>query len=203
MLRWIILIELVALGAVCGLAVYRRFGSADEGGGAKLPFAVRWTDEPLPARLSAPSIKVCKSGHVLTVFDGDRAVKSYRAAIGGGRADKAREGDRCTPEGEFHVCVKNPRSKYVLSLGLSYPNAEDAARGLSDGLIDQADHDRIVRAIRARACPPWDTPLGGEIMIHGCGAGRDWTLGCVALEDDHIRELYPAIPLRTAVTIYP
>jgi lipoprotein-anchoring transpeptidase ErfK/SrfK len=40
-------------------------------------------------------------------------------------------------------------------------------------------------------------------MIHGCGAGRDWTLGCLAMEDDDIRELYPAIPLGTPVTIRP
>ena len=40
-------------------------------------------------------------------------------------------------------------------------------------------------------------------MIHGCGAGRDWTLGCVALDDEDIRELYPAIPLGTEVEIRP
>jgi hypothetical protein len=203
MLRWIIVIELLALVGIGSLVAYRWFAPSGGGSdGPKVPFAVRWTDEAL-GPITKASIRICKSAHVMTVFDGDRAVKSYRAAVGGGRQDKTREGDRCTPEGRFHVCSRNPRSKYVLSLGLSYPNAEDAARGLRDGLIDQPAHDRIVRAIRSGACPPWDTPLGGEIMIHGCGAGRDWTLGCVALDDDDIRELYPAIPLRTPVTIHP
>lgn len=153
--------------------------------------------------LSRPRLLIEKSLHRLTVYDGDVATKSYRCAIGGGKGDKVREGDRCTPEGRFYVCVRNPQSKYVLSLGLSYPNEEDAERGLRDGLIRRAEHDEIRRAIRDRRQPPWDTTLGGEIMIHGCGAGRDWTLGCVALDDEDIRELYPAIPLGTEVEIRP
>ncbi|HUS93395.1 MAG TPA: L,D-transpeptidase [Phycisphaerae bacterium] len=40
-------------------------------------------------------------------------------------------------------------------------------------------------------------------MIHGCRADRDWTLGCIALDDDDIREVYPALPLGTPVTILP
>jgi len=157
---------------------------------------------PLPV-LRRPRIVVEKTAHRLTVYDDGRAVKSYRAAIGGGKGDKVREGDRCTPVGTFAVCVKNPRSKYVLSLGLTYPNEEDAARGLADGLITRAQHDAIVYAVRRGAQPPWNTPLGGEIMIHGDGAGRDWTLGCIALYDDDIRELYPAIPVGTVVEIRP
>ena len=157
---------------------------------------------PLPA-LRRPRVVVEKTAHRLTVYEGGRAVKSYRAAIGGGKGDKVREGDRCTPVGEFAVCVKNPTSKYVLSLGLTYPNEEDAARGLTDGLIDRAQHDAIVTAIRRGVQPPWNTLLGGEIMIHGDGSGRDWTLGCIALDDDDIRELYPAIPVGTVVEIRP
>ena len=162
-----------------------------------------------PTGLVAPSILVEKSAHRLTLLDQGRAVKVYRAAVGGGKGDKVREGDRCTPEGQFCVCYKNPQSKYVLSMGLNYPNEEDAHRGLRDGLIDRAQYDAIVTANRTRSVDPnlweklWKTPLGGEIMIHGSGAGRDWTLGCVALADDDIRELYGLIPLGTAVEIKP
>jgi lipoprotein-anchoring transpeptidase ErfK/SrfK len=153
--------------------------------------------------LRQPRILVEKSLHRVTVFDGDRVVRVYRAAVGGGKGDKTREGDRCTPEGDFYVCLKNPQSKYVLSLGLSYPNRPHAQRGLRDGLITQQQYDSIIAAIDAGEMPDWYTPLGGEIMIHGCGAGRDWTAGCVALDDDAIRELYPAVPLRTPVRIIP
>jgi len=154
-------------------------------------------------RLTAPRIALEKSARRLTVYDGDKAVKIYRVALGPSRGDKAREGDKRTPEGEFYVCLKNPRSRFTLSLGLSYPNIEDARRGLHDGLINQAQHDQIVEAIERRGTPPWKTALGGEIMIHGCGNRWDWTLGCIALNDDDVRELYRAIPVGTPVTILP
>jgi murein L,D-transpeptidase YafK len=159
-------------------------------------------DRPLSA-LRNPRIVVEKSRRRLSVYDGDRLVKQYIVATGGGRGDKAVEGDRCTPEGRFYVCNKNPRSQYVLALGLSYPNREDAARGLRDGLIDRKQHRLIVEAIRDRRRPPWNTPLGGEIMIHGRRDGREDTLGCIALDDDAIRELYPRVDVGTLVRIVP
>ncbi len=153
--------------------------------------------------LHNPRIVVEKSKHLLTVFEDGRLVKSYAVIIGSGKGDKVREGDRCTPEGEFYVCVKNSQSKYVLSLGLSYPNEEDAQRGLRDGLINQLQHDEIVKAIAAKQQPNWYTPLGGEIMIHGCAEGRDATAGCVAMTNDDIRELFSLIPMDARVTILP
>ena len=158
--------------------------------------------KPLPS-LHAPSVKISKSTFRLTVYQGGSAVKTYRVAIGGGKGDKVREGDRCTPEGEFIICMKNPQSKYVLALGLSYPNIEDAERGLRSGLINRGQYRAIVEAIRDGRQPPWDTPLGGEIMIHGKRGSRDKTKGCIALDDHEIRELYSALPVGTPVTIAP
>jgi lipoprotein-anchoring transpeptidase ErfK/SrfK len=203
-MTWIVLGEIAAV-LIVGWLVVRKLVGPDSSSG---PAAQPKPDDPAPRNvplgaLTSPSILVEKSSHRLTVLDAGRPVKTYRCAVGGGRGDKTREGDRCTPEGRFYVCVKNPHSKYVLSLGLSYPNEEDAARGLRDGLIGRAEHDRIVRSVQRRGVPPWKTALGGEIMIHGNGAGRDWTLGCVAMEDADIRELYPAIPVGTEVEIRP
>ena len=80
-----------------------------------------------------------------------------------------------------------------MSLGLSYPNVEDAERGLRDGLISRAQHDAIVKAIKRKPTPPQNTTLGGDIYIHGNGASSDWTWGCVALENEDIRELFDAV----------
>ncbi len=166
------------------------------------PFDVYWSDRPL-GELSHPAIKICKSTGVMTVFDGDEAVKSYRMISGAAAGDKEKEGDKRTPEGVFHVVVRNPESKYVLSLGLDYPNAEDADRGFKAGLIDLKQHDAIITAITRCHQPPWNTRLGGEIMIHGAKGDRPGTLGCVAMDDNAIRELYPRIPLGTVVEILP
>jgi lipoprotein-anchoring transpeptidase ErfK/SrfK len=153
--------------------------------------------------LRSPAILVEKSKQRLTVFDGGRIVKRYPASTGRDAGDKMREGDYRTPEGEFYVCVRNAKSKYTRALGLSYPNASNALRGLREGLITQQDHDRIVQAIRRRRQPPWNTPLGGQIMIHGDRRGGRTTQGCIALEDGDILELFPRIPLGTRVMITP
>jgi murein L,D-transpeptidase YafK len=99
--------------------------------------------------------------------------------------------------------MKNDRSSFYLSLGLTYPNEEDAARGLDAGLITRAQHRRIVGAVRAGRCPPWKTALGGEIFIHGGGTASDWTAGCVALENPEIKELFDSVPAGTPVRILP
>lgn len=153
--------------------------------------------------LTRPAILIDKSSRLLAVYDGGQLVKVYPAAVGARPGDKLREGDRRTPEGEFFVCVKNPVSKYTLALGLSYPAEEDAARGLREGLISPSEHRRIEAELRAGRRPPWDTALGGEIMIHGDRRGGRDTLGCIALEDADIRELYPQIPIGTRVVIRP
>jgi murein L,D-transpeptidase YafK len=131
-------------------------------------------------------------------------VRTYRVGLGFNPvADKQREGDGATPEGEFYVFVKNNKSAYYLSLGISYPNAEDADRGLRDGLINKDQHAAILEAIRKKKAPPQYTKLGGLIYIHGNGSRSDWTWGCVALENNEMKELYDAVTVGTPVTIKP
>jgi murein L,D-transpeptidase YafK len=117
-------------------------------------------------------------------------------------ADKALEGDGATPLGDFFICAKNPRSRYCLSLCISYPNAEHAQRGLRDGLIDVREHAQILAAISARRMPPQHTRLGGEIYIHG-SVTEDWTRGCIALDNEAIKDLYSRVQLGTPVVIRP
>ena len=59
----------------------------------------------------------------------------------------------------------------------------------------------ITRALRVKKGPPQNTLLGGDIYIHGRGAGSDWTWGCVALDDKDIRELFDVVPIGTPVKI--
>jgi lipoprotein-anchoring transpeptidase ErfK/SrfK len=158
--------------------------------------------EPLKLPLVNPRIRISKGARRLELYSDGRLVRAYRVALGRSPVeDKERAGDYRTPEGEFYVCVKNAASKFYLSLGLSYPSKESAARGLRAGLIMRGEHARIVRALDAGLRPPWDTALGGEIFIHGGGTASDWTWGCVALDDADIRELFDAVPKGTKVVI--
>jgi murein L,D-transpeptidase YafK len=138
----------------------------------------------------------------------DGTERSYAVALGKNwAADKAIEGDHATPLGEFYVCAKNPRSKFLLSLCISYPNAEDAARGLTAGLITAVEHAQIIEAIRLGKVPPQHTKLGGEIYIHGrpanpsAGGEKDWTRGCIALGNADMQEVYQLTTVGTPVVI--
>lgn len=161
-------------------------------------------DRPLE-RLDRPRVLVEKGKLRLTVFEDDRPVKRYVAAVGEAPGDKNLEGDMRTPEGTFYVCIrKNGRqTPYHRSIGLSYPNIEDAERGLRDGLISQREYDRIAYAIRNKQRPPWNTALGGAIMIHGKRDGRTGTQGCIAVDDAESEELFKVLPLGTPVQIVP
>lgn len=172
--------------------------------GATAAVRAFWLREPLPHPLRNPEIQVFKAKRQLVLRADGRVVRTYRIGLGLQPVGlKRRQGDRRTPEGKYVICNKNPRSRFYLSLQINYPNEEDAARGLADRLITTGQHERIVLASRRRRIPPAETPLGGEIFIHGHGAEADWTWGCIALDDPDVKELFDAIPVGTPVLIYP
>ena len=149
-----------------------------------------------------------KAARMLHLYVGTCLERSYPVALGRNwAADKAMEGDEATPVGEFYICSKNPRSKFFLSMCLSYPNAEDAERGLATGLVSPEEHGDILAALREKRLPPQHTRLGGEIYIHGqdpsprLGAPKDWTRGCIALDNGAMQHLYDRIALGTLVLI--
>jgi murein L,D-transpeptidase YafK len=74
---------------------------------------------------------------------------------------KRREGDGQIPEGCYQVVVFNPKSNFHLSMGLDYPNAAD---------LVHSDKEKP----------------GFDIYIHG----SDKSIGCLAIGDDMIEELY-------------
>jgi murein L,D-transpeptidase YafK len=153
-------------------------------------------------------IVVAKQARTLSLLREDRVERNYPIVLGrNSAADKSVEGDHATPLGEFYICAKNPRSKYFLSLCISYPNAEDADRGLAADLIAAEEYAQILEAIRAKRMPPQHTRLGGEIYIHGRGSAKrgigelDWTRGCIALDDADMQHLYDHVALGTPVSI--
>jgi murein L,D-transpeptidase YafK len=182
-------------------------------GGSQVDSATRLFAEPnaisaqratLKLPLAKPKIVVKKARRELLLYSHDKLVRTYHVGLGlSPVGDKVRAGDRRTPEGNFYIFTKNDKSAFYLSLGLGYPNVPHAERGLRDGLINRSQYEAIMRALKAGKAPPQNTRLGGDIYIHGNGAGRDWTWGCVALENEDIRELFDAVSVGTPVTIDP
>jgi len=160
-------------------------------------------NEPFPV-LKNPLIVVRKKERKLYLYDEEKLVKTYDIALGFAPVgDKKRQGDGKTPEGEFYIFTKNPKSNYYLSLGVSYPSIDDAERGLREKIILKNERDSIVKAISEKKMPLQNTKLGGEIYIHGGGAANDWTLGCVALANEDVKELFDALKVTTKVRIEP
>ena len=153
--------------------------------------------------MSARRLVITKHSKTLIVFDGEEEVLRIPVVTGKNSADKQREGDLATPEGEFYICYKNPESNYHRFLGLSYPNVEDAERGLRDKLISRAEYQQIRDAIAGRKCPPWKTSLGGEVGLHGPCPNITWTHGCVAMDVEQIGRLYDLLDIGDEVTILP
>lgn len=134
-------------------------------------------------------ILIEKSARRLTVFRGQRALRSYRIALGFSPAgDKLKLGDGRTPEGRFRINRRNDASAFHLSLGLDYPQAEDIARAKAIGYSP-----------------------GGDIFIHGqpnayfgrATLRKDWTAGCIAIADGEIEELWRITRIGTEVEIWP
>ena len=131
----------------------------------------------------ADFVEVDKSERELRLLRDGEVLKTYRISLGfAPEGDKRQEGDGKTPEGRYRLDYRNPQSRFHLSLHINYPSAADRAEA------------------KARGVSP-----GGEIFIHGAsrrGAG-DWTLGCIAVINEEIEEIWSLVPNGTVIEIRP
>lgn len=143
------------------------------------------------APVYADSLVLDKSLRRLTLFARGVQVRQYAVALGRNPVgDKRVRGDGRTPEGLFYIEGRNPRSRYHLSLRISYPDAKHVAIARRRGVS-----------------------AGGDIMIHGLPPAfasvgalhrqQDWTEGCVAVTNEEIEEIWRAVPNGARVLIRP
>ena len=127
----------------------------------------------------------------MLLLSGGKVIRTYKVALGKNPVGpKERQGDGKTPEGDYFISGRNRASSYHRSLAISYPNRTDRAR-----------------AKKLHVDP------GGDIAIHGLPNGRgwigaahrlaDWTLGCIAVTDEEIEEIWRLVPNGTPVRINP
>lgn len=135
---------------------------------------------------------------------GGKLEKNLRSGLGfAPSGTKEKQGDGKTPEGVFYVANLLPDSSYHRAFLFSYPTKADAARGVASGLITPAEHDQITQAQDACQAPPQETGLGGDVEIHGDGSSKDWTVGCVALENDDVDRLWGELHLGASLVVLP
>ncbi|UXU76039.1 MULTISPECIES: L,D-transpeptidase family protein [unclassified Paracoccus (in: a-proteobacteria)] len=134
-------------------------------------------------------VVVKKGERRMYLLSGRQVLKSYDIGLGTDpNGPKRFEGDGRTPEGMYFIDRKNPASRYHLSVGISYPSAQDVAQAAMMGLRP-----------------------GGDIMIHGLGPEgrklvqqrRDWTAGCIAVTDEEMEEIFAMLQPGVPIFIYP
>ncbi|MEO7933621.1 MAG: L,D-transpeptidase family protein [Chthoniobacterales bacterium] len=139
----------------------------------------------------ADHILVEKAKRTLSLMRGGKVLKTYQVALGPNPVGpKEKEGDGKTPEGVYRIDWRNPQSQYHLSLHISYPDEKDVTRAKKQGVSP-----------------------GGDIMIHGLPNGMgalgaahrltNWTVGCIAVTNEEIQEIWNAVPDGTSIEIRP
>ena len=137
------------------------------------------------------SIVVYKSKREMLVYSNGELQKTYKISLGRQPiGHKKFEGDKKTPEGIYSINDKNPHSGYHKNLGISYPDKEDLEKARQLG-----------------------KSAGGDIKIHGLKNGIgligkfhrwfDWSLGCIAVTNKEVDELYRAVKIGTPIEIKP
>ena len=150
-----------------------------------------YPESSIPDNVTIDKLVVIKSLRQLIAYSHGQIIKTYKISIGRNPVgQKEFEGDKKTPEGIYTINDKNPKSGYHKSLGISYPNQSDIV---------------IAGKIGRKT--------GGDIKIHGLRNGLsiigkfhrlfDWTLGCIALTNPEIDQLYEHTTIGTIIEIKP
>lgn len=116
--------------------------------------------------------------------------------------------DDSTPIGEFRIDNISMKTMYGPFFGINYPTEKHARIALDNGKISREAYLAIFNAESQGRPPPYTTPLGGMIGIHGIGAGNleihrkfNWTRGCVALDNQQIDALSRWVKIGMKVVI--
>lgn len=138
-------------------------------------------------------VVVKKSERKLELHSRGRPVREYRVALGGSPVGhKYREGDERTPVGEYVLNWRKPNSNFYKAIHISYPNEQDRLNSRRLGYNP-----------------------GGNILLHGLPnyiqsdsmrrqyANRDWTKGCIAVQNHEMDEIWELVPEGTPIRILP
>lgn len=162
---------------------------------ATLVFGIVTTSFAPPEQTSNYRIVIDKSDYELQVFDEEGWVATYPVVFGNNdQGDKLVQGDRKTPEGSFKIIAMRNHAKWCRFMALDYPTK--ASRELFE-------------ARKKAGKIPAKAKLGGDVGIHGTWPHDDylidnytnWTLGCIALKNDDLIDLYETVTVGTKVEI--
>jgi murein L,D-transpeptidase YafK len=163
-------------------------------------------------KLENAHILIEKHSYSLNLYEDSVLIKTYRANFGLNiNNPKSKANDKATPVGEYTICDIDTVHKYYKFLRLNYPNLNDAAEALRKNIITQKEFDELKFQFYYEDCTDANTPLGGNVGIHGIGEYNsifknlpfvfNWTDGSVAVTNEDINEIYSVVKKGTKVVI--
>ena len=142
-------------------------------------------------------IRVRKAERTLTLYEDTQPIKTYAVVLGKDPVwAKLYEGDKRTPEGEYHISKKYYHPFWSRFMLLDYPTPRNRE-------LYEWSYVRGLLPERGRSVPG----IGGAVGIHGTEnerlnrRGIDWTAGCISLFNRDVEELYDLVPVGTRVVI--
>ncbi|MDR7654485.1 L,D-transpeptidase family protein [Acinetobacter junii] len=141
------------------------------------------------------TIEVFKQQWQLKLKHHDQIIRSYPIRLGfNPMGHKQFEGDGKTPEGTYTIDWRNPQSAYYKSLHISYPNPNDltyAKQRQKSAGGDVMIHDTV-------PTPATAFPASSTYMPR-----KDWTLGCIAVTNADMDEIWQLVKNGTQIIIHP
>ena len=146
----------------------------------------------------------------LRVMEGEEPLYVFEnIAIGSnGPTLSRRRDDGTTPLGEFTITEIRPSERFELFMAFNYPNLDHTERAYLDERIDAREYRALRYELDRGLPPPQSTSLGGQLGIHGLGAGDikvhqtvNWTEGCIALTNEQLVELAKWVVVGTRVVV--
>lgn len=143
-------------------------------------------------KVKADLVTVIKSERKMYLSCKGKILKKYDISLGSSPVGhKQVQGDKKTPEGYYKLDYLKENSSFYKALRISYPNRKDYQNARKMG----------------------KSP-GGAIMIHGQPNNKkiersffkkrkDWTAGCIALDNNEMDEVLRLVSVGTPIRIKP
>lgn len=138
------------------------------------------------------SLVLIKSKRILTAFHEGKRIKGYIVSLGMEPIGKKEyEGDMKTPEGLYFIDKRDSISSFHKNLNVNYPNFSDSLFAVAQG-----------------KSPGGDIKIHGFPNLHNKSAEKDllnsdWTLGCIAISDFEVDELFKWVIEMCPILILP
>ncbi|HSD83288.1 MAG TPA: L,D-transpeptidase [Anaerolineae bacterium] len=149
-------------------------------------------------------VLVTKADRLLQVYRAGELIAQYPVAISRhGTGKRQNWEDELTPEGEFRIASMQYQSRF----GPRQMLLDTTVHSLADYAAQYGETGRSRLTTWEQQHGPLDTiwevydfneanpahPIWNDILIHGGGTDRDWTWGCIALDNNDLIALFETL----------